>query len=679
MARLIAAGVAPEPLRPAERGWPLRVRQATALAALVAGSVYLVWRLGWTGQGASPWTYWPLVVAEGCVLVSLALFVLRTWHVPGASRPPHLDDPTVDVFVVVDHEPLGVVHATLIGCRAIRYPRRTWLLDLGRRPEIESLAASMGVGYRPGRGDPVTRASTVNAALESTDGELILVLGAADVPFPDLLDATVGYFDDPRVAVVQTPQDFANRDSVLHTRADRHEQSLRFEVVAPVEDHEGAGRWYGSAAILRRSALVAVGGVRTATASDDFHTTVALHAAGWRTRYHHQTLVQGLAPLDLRAFLAQRERWARGHLGVMRTRENPVTCRHLTLRQRVLHTASVLDHLSGFVRLALLAVLVVTLATGALPLEADPVVLVGLWSPWVVLAFAARRGLSRGQERTFDASRYGWLSVGAQLRAAGVLVTGRSDTAASPARAAGDPGGLAALRATPLVVVCGIVVAVVTTIRLVVPGPLEGFALAALLALASVQLAQIGWSLALVVGRRQLRRDYRYPVGLPGRVGSGLVRVVDLSVRGAGLMGPVRAELGEPVVLQISVPDSKGEVHDLILPATVRSIRARGEQVLGAGIEFTSVPAWTLEHLVEYLAVVRGAEVVGHAGPRVETTTRPVEKPPEPVSVPGTGALVDLLNTVDGSASEQLRHPEGEIERLPGVEPGIAHRLVTGA
>ncbi|MGO9963549.1 MAG: hypothetical protein ACLPUG_09000 [Acidimicrobiales bacterium] len=45
------------------------------------------------------------------------------------------------------------------------------------------------------------------------------------------------------------------------------------------------------------------GGVATETIAEDFHTTIKMHEAGWRTHYHDEILVQGLAPLDLDGYL----------------------------------------------------------------------------------------------------------------------------------------------------------------------------------------------------------------------------------------------------------------------------------------------------------------------------------------------------------------------------------------
>ena len=58
-----------------------------------------------------------------------------------------------------------------------------------------------------------------------------------------------------------------------------------FEVILPGKDRHNSVFWCGSAAVIRREALVEVGGVATETIAEDFHTTIKLHAHGWKTRY----------------------------------------------------------------------------------------------------------------------------------------------------------------------------------------------------------------------------------------------------------------------------------------------------------------------------------------------------------------------------------------------------------
>ena len=107
------------------------------------------------------------------------------------------------------------------------------------------------------------------------------MLDADHVPMPDALDAMVGYFDDERMALVQSPHDFFNHDSVQHYVVGRHEQSLFYRVVCPGKDRHGAAYWCGSAALIRREALLEIGGVATETIAEDFHTTIRLLRHGW--------------------------------------------------------------------------------------------------------------------------------------------------------------------------------------------------------------------------------------------------------------------------------------------------------------------------------------------------------------------------------------------------------------
>ena len=263
-----------------------------------------------------------------------------------------------------------MLEATLLGCARISYPHVTWVLDDGRRESVRRLAEHTGARYLTRPDNRHAKAGNINHALEVLDGELLLVLDADHVPQPDILTATVGYFDDPKMAVVQTPHDFANHDSFQHFETGRHDQSMFFEVILPGKDRHNGVFWCGSAAVIRRQALLEVGGVATETIAEDFHTTIKLHGRGWKTRYHGETLVQGLAPHDLSSFLLQRDRWARGNLAVLRTPESPLRAPNLTIAQRVSYMSSLLAYCVPLQRLGLLVVLTVMLLSGQLPMHA---------------------------------------------------------------------------------------------------------------------------------------------------------------------------------------------------------------------------------------------------------------------------------------------------------------------
>ncbi len=158
------------------------------------------------------------------------------------------------------------------------------------------LAERLGARYVTRPDNRHAKAGNINHALGVLEGELLLILDADHVPQPDILDATVGYFDDPMMAVVQTPHDFGNHDSFQHFETGRHDQSMFFEVILPGKDRHNSVFWCGSAAVIRRQALMEVGGVATDTIAEDFHTTIKMHGAGWKTRYHGRDARAGPRP-----------------------------------------------------------------------------------------------------------------------------------------------------------------------------------------------------------------------------------------------------------------------------------------------------------------------------------------------------------------------------------------------
>ena len=107
----------------------------------------------------------------------------------------------------------------------------------------------------------------------------------------------------------------------------------------------------------------------TNSVTEDMATCMRLHAMGWKTAYHHETLVYGLAPEDLGTMLTQRLRWAQGTMQVM-FRENPLLYPGLTLGQRLMYWATMWSYLSGFAALAYLAAPVLYLTAGISPVRA---------------------------------------------------------------------------------------------------------------------------------------------------------------------------------------------------------------------------------------------------------------------------------------------------------------------
>jgi glycosyl transferase family 2/PilZ domain-containing protein len=573
-----------------------RVLRTLALVALLWGVGYLTWRIGWSGEGASPLAFAMLLATEIYGLYALGILAWFSWSRPPAVRPPTTPGRKVDVYVCTYDEPVEVVMATLAGCRALAYPHTTYLLDDGRRGEMKELAELAGARYLTRADNSHAKAGNLNAALPRTDGELVLVLDADHVPMPDALDALVGYFDDERMAIVQTPHDFFNHDSVQHYVVGRHEQSLFYRVVCPGKDRHGAAYWCGSAALISRRALLEIGGVATETIAEDFHTTIRLLRNGWRTRYHDEVLVQGLAPHDLDGYLLQRDRWARGNLAVFTLPESPLRARTMSPLQRLSFLASLLAYLAPPMRLLLLLTLGLVLWTGALPMKISVVALAALWLPSVALNLGAGSALARGYMRIPETAHYELLTMEIYTRALRcAVVPGKTKFKVTPKQGR-DGGGFGAVRKLRLVLFCTVLLAAGTVMRLldlagVGPLPdLPGIAAVVVPLLGLIELRRL-LATSFAVGRRRQRRlVYRFEGDAEANVyaaaGHTPARLVDASASGLGLVAAAPLEVGSKPAVLLNLADAAGHRHEVAVKVEVRTCREDdGKYLIGATIE----------------------------------------------------------------------------------------------
>jgi glycosyl transferase family 2/PilZ domain-containing protein len=572
-----------------------RLLRALALAALVWGLGYLTWRIGWSGEGASPLAFGMLLATELYGLWALGILTWFSWSRPEPVRPAATPGRTVDVYVCTYNEPVEVVMATLAGCRALTYPHTTYLLDDGRREEMRELATLAGAEYMTRPDNFHAKAGNINAALPRTNGDLVLMLDADHVPMPDALDALVGYFDDERMGLVQTPHDFFNHDSAQHYARGRHEQSLFYRVVCPGKGRHGAVYWCGSAALINRNALLEIGGVATETIAEDFHTTIRMQRGGWSSRYHDEVLVQGLAPHDLDSYLLQRDRWARGNLAVFTLPESPLRARELRPLQRLSYFASLAAYLAPPMRLLLLLTLALVLFTGELPMKISLLALGALWLPYIALNFGAGAALARGYMRIPETAHYELLTMEIYTRALRCIFRpGKTAFKVTPKQGDGG-GGLDAVRKLRLVLLCTALLLAGTTLRLldlagIGPLPdLPGIAAVIVPLLGLYELNRLFKTLFAVGRRRQRRLIYRFEGAAPAQCFTEEAhipaRLVDASAAGVGLVAEAPLEVGSQPTVLLKLDDAGGGTHEVAAQVEVRSCReAEGHFLVGATI-----------------------------------------------------------------------------------------------
>ena len=379
-----------------------------AVTALVVTAAYLVWRTVATVDLAVWWVSVPLLVLEIHAALGLALFTFSLWDVDRRPETHWVFDTTDRVAVLIPtyNESLEILTPTIAAALAIHVDHETWVLDDGNRPEVEKLAADLGAMYLTRPDNSHAKAGNLNHALGVIDADFVAVLDADHVASPDFLVQTLGYFEDPGIALVQTPQEFYNTDSFEHQAArneepDRfHEQALFYRVLQPGKNRWGGAFWCGTGAVVRVAALRDVGGVATDTITEDIHTTIRLHRRGWRTVYHNEVLARGLAAGDAATFQLQRHRWGTGAMQVLRT-ENPMFVSGLTLPQRLTYAATLLGWFDAWRSLGYLLLPIIVLFTGEIPIRADALTFAVFFGLTFGLQQLSLRVLSRGCHRPF--------------------------------------------------------------------------------------------------------------------------------------------------------------------------------------------------------------------------------------------------------------------------------------
>ncbi len=256
-----------------------------------------------------------------------------------AMRPEAL--PSVDVFIPTYNEPLEVLEKTITGALCLDYPNvRVWVLDDGRRPWLKEFCAAKGAGYLNRPDNKHAKAGNINHALTRTSAEFVAIFDADFVPQRNFLMRTLGFFEDPKIGIVQVPHAFYNHDPMQANLALQKslpdEQRLFFDAIMPSRDGWDAAFCCGSNSVTRRAALQAIGGgLPTASITEDMLLTMTLLRKGYVTRYLCERLAFGLAPETVDAFFVQRQRWARGAMQIMYLPNGPFG-RGLTIMQRLL-------------------------------------------------------------------------------------------------------------------------------------------------------------------------------------------------------------------------------------------------------------------------------------------------------------------------------------------------------
>ncbi|GAJ63170.1 glycosyltransferase [Edwardsiella piscicida] len=201
--------------------------QMLIVAALLLGANYIRWRWMDSLNYDALWYSVPLALAETLAYIGTCLFTINLWQVRDPLPHPAPDDIRqcladpegiaarplkVDLFIATYSEDPELVRLSIQDAKRIDYPHpleyKIHVLDDGRRDAMRQVAEQEGVNYLTRDNNAGFKAGNLRNGIEQTDGDFIVICDADTRVFPTLLTHTLGYFCDPNVAWVQTPQWF---------------------------------------------------------------------------------------------------------------------------------------------------------------------------------------------------------------------------------------------------------------------------------------------------------------------------------------------------------------------------------------------------------------------------------------------------------------------------------------
>ena len=193
--------------------------------------------------------------------------------------------------------------------------------------EIEYVRRADRIGFKAG---------ALENGLRTAKGELVLIFDADFLPKPDILEATVNYFVDPAVAVVQCRWEHINRDFSALTEAQA--LMLNGHFIMEHAARNRSGRFFnfnGTAGLWRRAAIVDAGGWHHDTLTEDMDLSYRAQLRGWRFVYLPEIDAPAELPVEMSAFKAQQFRWAKGSIQVARKLLPRIMRSHATVAQKI--------------------------------------------------------------------------------------------------------------------------------------------------------------------------------------------------------------------------------------------------------------------------------------------------------------------------------------------------------
>ncbi|MBI2601394.1 glycosyltransferase [Candidatus Daviesbacteria bacterium] len=258
-----------------------------------------------------------------------------TWYLSFTMKIPKPLVPQAGLRVafltafVPGKESYEMLAQTLKAMTEVDYPHDTWLLDEGDDLYAKAICYRYGVKHFSRKGTEKynqpegkfkakTKGGNYNAWFDvySNYYDIVAQHDVDFIPHKQFLTRTLGYFRDPEVAFVGTPQIYGNQDASWIVRG-AAEQSFNF--YGPIQKGLfGAGTQFfiGANHVVRVTAQKHIGGY-SGHIVEDHLTGMRIYANKWKSVYVPEVLAIGEGPATWDAYFSQQMRWAYGIIDIL--------------------------------------------------------------------------------------------------------------------------------------------------------------------------------------------------------------------------------------------------------------------------------------------------------------------------------------------------------------------------
>ncbi|KMM80236.1 glycosyltransferase [Pseudomonas deceptionensis] len=230
-------------------------------------------------------------------------------HVPCYNEPPEMVKQTLNALANLDYPDFEVlIIDNNTKDPAVWEPVRDYCATLG--PRFKFFHVAPLAGFKGG---------ALNYLIPHTapDAEVIAVIDSDYCVDPNWLKHMVPHFADPKIAIVQSPQDYRDQNESTFKKLCYSEYKGFFHIGMVTRNDRDAIIQHGTMTMTRRSVLEELGWADWCIC-EDAELGLRVFEKGYSAAYSHNSYGKGLMPDTFIDFKKQRFRWAYGAIQIIK-------------------------------------------------------------------------------------------------------------------------------------------------------------------------------------------------------------------------------------------------------------------------------------------------------------------------------------------------------------------------